>query len=338
MTLKRLSMFRKFLAVILIIIFIPIFQVGIFSFVLNQTFLNNNYYITEFNKNNFYQKFFEGILPILTKNLGLANLNINTQNLAKNIDPIWLKTQSEKIINGFFDYFSGKNQNPEIVINLQKFKENILPQILSQISEQIKNLPTCTPEELKNLENSNEKNLNCLPPGISQDQIDQSFSGQNNNLAIEIPNEINIGQMFIGDKNQKEKKELEKVKQIYGINHQVPVYFGIVSIIILLLIALLVARPKDKVIKWLSVGIFIPSLILLIFSLGGYYSGSILGIIFCQTGLCSYTNLADLLTKTLIQSFLRQLIIISAIFFAVSVVGLIVSHILKPKSNNNKTI
>lgn len=328
--------FRKLLAAIIIVIFIPLFIINILVFSLKTTLLNPLYIQQNFEKNNTYEKIINYGLPLLAESVTKeGNQLIKTDDLVvvikESISTQWLEDQSSNFFSQFNNYLV--NNKEEIVFNLdlKDFKSSLSDGLNQFSQERINDLPTCTDQEIANMDKNN-RQLNCLPENFSKsevsDAVKQMFSGNNSQgMLAQIPNEYDLGKYLMG----RYGSQLDTVKSAYKYLSLGIFIISAVNLLLLILISLVIWKPFKSVLKWDATAILIPSGLLVIISTIAYIFSSTLvtQLVGNLPAGADANNVIQSLILNIIKPFIFKLAIISGVFVFVSIAVYTIAYCLR---------
>lgn len=329
--------FRKLLSVILIIILVPLIIINVLVYSLKTTLLNPLYLESNLVQNHVYENIINTALPLVANSLtqeGQVDKEVNIDDLVfivqKSISPIWLEDQFNTIFTQFNNYLIGKSNNINIVINLKDLKTSLTDGFSQFTQEGIKNLPTCTDEQMTKLDENN-RQLDCLPEGFSKDEITKSTkemfsSGKSDNMFSQFPDEYNLGDLLM----QSQGPTLQTARTFYGYLKLGLLLLTIINLIILTLIGLLIWKPPSSLIKWVSSAIIIPSILLLIPSAFGYLASNIVSPNFGFNLPGEFNTIISTLIINLIRPLDIKIIIISGSGVLLAIIGYTIAHFLRP--------
>jgi hypothetical protein len=137
---------KSFLLVVLFLFAIIIGWVLIFDFSIQSSLLNVRYYTHEINKHKLYELPKNNVILQVKKNSHEdipepINTAINNA-LDKCFTPLWVESQAKKVLTNLFDYVKGKNNTPDLTINLTERKTLLEKNLKQELNE-------LHPEELK---------------------------------------------------------------------------------------------------------------------------------------------------------------------------------------------
>lgn len=299
---------RKFLAVLIILIFIPLLMISILVFGLKTTLLNPLYLQTNFSQSNFYEKILDTGLPILAESLNKENQegnqideNIQVDDLVaiaqKSISPAWLQSQFDNLFEEFNDYLIGKSNEIDFTISLKDLKtslrENFNQYTLDKISQ-----------------TSNQK--------LNDDQIDE--------LLKQFPDEYDLGKILM----QTQGPTLTAARTFFSYLKLGIIALAGINILLLILIGLLIWKPAASLLKWLATAIIIPSAILSILAGFSYFSSPLVG----NLGLNlpgELKNLVSTIIVGLIQPAILKMLLITGAGVILAIIAYIIAHIISKK-------
>lgn len=91
--------------------------------------------------------------------------------------PQLLRTYTESVIHGTYDWLTGRTTKPSFTIDLSQPKQQLATDLTAYVTQRANTLPACTTEQLSTLPAElNMLNIPCLPPGFDIRQAAQQFS------------------------------------------------------------------------------------------------------------------------------------------------------------------
>lgn len=165
-----------------------------------------------------------------------------------------------------------------LVIDLSRPKQRLAPIVLESVKQFIEDLPTCTAQQLKEMEGSDLPDvfsLACAPAGFSIDSFEQagiSEEALSGILLASVPDEFNV-QEFLLQMQQSDPQQLvelnrriDSVRQVLTIANIVVRVLQIAMVLCFLLVGLLRLTPAKTFFAWVGWTLFLPGLELLILS------------------------------------------------------------------------
>lgn len=197
---------RRFLTLLVLILFIVLTPVAIYAFNLSRTLLDPGFYKTTLEKADFYQ----AVIPLIAEAAGgiaseqvAEELGGEAPSLPKEeiaavlgdlIDPAWLKQQIEGNVDAFFAWLGSDEDLPAIAIDLRPIKAGLpeaFPRLISlMFTVQWEGLPICAEGETIPIG----EEPTCRPAGVSFEEFAAPFweklpvcSGEDTPLAPGLP-------------------------------------------------------------------------------------------------------------------------------------------------------
>lgn len=370
---------RKFLAALLLLIFIPVFILAVLFWNIRSTFLNKEFVKEELSKNNTYEFIHNDALPALTVGLsedtlaGDAESNLFTSDDLTNlvgdiVTAEFLQTEVEKLIDSTYPYFLSQEDSFEIIVDLEKNKNQFEESFQIFAENRIENYPACTNKQLSEIDEKGiTEELTCIPSGYNTDKIvkEINLSGVIEEITDEFPDKIILSEeglqtkpktfkLFNGEEGSIETSAefpdlLSNIREVASIFILTSNILIGLSIIILILIALLRLTSIKSISKWLGWTLILPSSFLLLITLSSNlfilnqlssplseaFSGEVSGEFskFQETILTFFIGNSE---KTgfifqVIKDFNQLILIQMAIVFAVSLILIIIGVLLKSK-------
>lgn len=325
--------FRKILAVILIIIFVPTFVITIIAWDVKTTFLNPNFLINQFSKNNLYENIKNVAIDSLVKTLIESNSSqdlkeIRTDELAQNlkndISSEWLKTQTETSLRAIYNYIYGKTSTIQATIDLKPVKNALDKSLNNAMQKSVMDLPECQTSNTQ----SNPENANCRPLGMTSEQIQKEINKSNqSNISSTVPDNYDLSALSASGK----LGPLGSARQMVGYFSLALYILTALCIFNLGLIALLIFKPVFSLLRWLATALIIPSALLFSAIFGNFLLAA-----FLKTSNWNLPadvgNLLNGLLSSLFSSTLTASIILNVILLAIPIGLYILASILEKRS------
>lgn len=326
---------RKFLAVLFIVIFIPLFIINILVFGLKTTILNPLYLQDKFSTSGVYEKVIEAALPLLVDSLSKGenkSEQINTDILFKaasnSLDAQWLESQFDLIFEEFDKYLKNTSDTLKIKIDLKEVKKEFANNFSASATQGIENLPECSQQELEKMNQGN-RQLQCLPPGFSKEDLSKASKemfSQNSqgNILSQLPDEYDLGQLITQGYNP----ILVQAKIFFNyLNFGLAILTGF-NALLLILIALLIYHPLPSILRWLSTALVIPSTILLLLAGLGYFSSNFIGSLLSSSLPTGLRETSQNVILALINPWQIKIALIASLAVLLAIIGYIIAHFL----------
>lgn len=306
--------FRRILAVIVIILFVPTFIITIISWDVKTTFLNPNFLINQFAKNNLYENIKNVATDSLVKtliegdksgDLKQFDANILSQNLKNNVSSEWLKAQTELSLKAIYDFVLEKTTTIKASIDLKPVKIALDKSFNDALEKSMMNLPECPSSS-----QSNEINESCRPASMTLEETRQEINKSNENISSIIPDTYDLSTLSTADN----LGPLGSIRQILGYFSLALYILTALCILDLGLIALLIFKPVYSMLRWLATALIIPSILLL-----SALFGNVLLSEFLKTsnwnlpqdvGNLLNSTISSLSSSTLVQSIILNVILL----------------------------
>lgn len=334
---------RKFLATLLVLVFLPIFVFVFLSFNLQSLLFDKESIKQSLNEINFYER----LAPAAIKDI--SNFNEKSSDASeeeilqfvnKTLPPETLKLEVEKTIDAIYPYVLSETDSLNLKYNLKDYKKTFQLETENFIKKEIEKLPKCTKKELK------ETNLNeleslpeCKPPGTSDKELFNTFSGDiSEMLTADIPDKIIVSEDEIKvEPSTIETEFKESPKEMFqNIRRsitQVPTAlmagFGIL-LALLILIALLRWSSYRSMSKWIGWTLLLSTITSTIISLSIYSLSSLFKSNFDSLGDSNVLAMgltSNLLGKMIFSKVIPQAIVIVIISLAL----IIIPYLIKTK-------
>lgn len=266
-------MVRKILAVVLIIIFVPVFMSTILAWDSHFTVLNSHYLAAQIDKSGIYDRF----LDLAPKYIGdQIKANNKDQSLPASISTAeaenvfkeqfsrdWLKLNTELILNQTFNYLNGQSSTIDAKIDGVHVKNGLQDFIFAYVKSQVEALPVC-----KSGESQSVGNITCRPADETPDQlarnITDSIFSQKDSPFANINDNYDVGNYLTNSA----PVSLAMIRQNIH-NFNLSLYLlTLLSIILLAGIGLLIFRPLSSVLRYMATALLIPGILLLFSVLG----------------------------------------------------------------------
>lgn len=235
--------------------------------------LKSETYKTALVQENFYNNFI-GIISTqvaqqLLKQEGLSFRLDSIDKLVKEtITPNWLQSNTEKILDNIFLYLQGKISFDELDLSIpiKDLQNQFVISFNLGIKDEISKLPTCTDEQMKQLNEATDKEIvtiNCLPLNSSKDEITAQIEKTDtaSSLTSKLGEKLDL-KTFLAE-NPTARKYFELLPKFYKILGKIIFYCYLINAFILILISLLLMKKLKVMIRWLGLALFIPAIITL---------------------------------------------------------------------------
>lgn len=330
-------MCRKTLAVLLIILFVPIFIVTIIGWSLKSTILNPSYLSHQLEKNNIYGELISSAPKFLLQTLsqeGGATIPLTEQDITsaikESISNNWLKINSELVINQVLNYINGKSNLIQASIDLRQIKSGLDKFQTTYLKAQISALPECSGSS-----QSSSGNLSCRPKNTSVDQLLETMNGDPNSkqesLSKNIPDTWEIGSILMPENKPSTLTQIRQFVSYFNLGWSI---IAISSIILLILIGLLIFKPLTSLLRWLATTLIIPGLLLLSSAaanlvISTFIKGSTWNL------PADLSNLANKILMSLLSGFANNILYISIGLIIIAIIFYVLAAIIKPKQVTN---
>lgn len=238
-----------------------------------------------------------------------------------------------------------------LVIDLSRPKQRLAPIVLESVKQFIEDLPTCTAQQLKEMEGSDLPdvfNLACAPEGFTIDSFEQAGISQealSGILLASVPDKLNV-QEFLLQMQQSDPQQLaevnrrvDSVRQILSIANMIVRGLQIAMVVCFLMVGLLRLTPGKTFFAWIGWTLFLPGLQLLVLSAINSFIPALLE----QNILASNPDLGEIVpitqvitavTQALFKPILWVGIGMTTFGLAALIIGKILKH-RKTKSSQN---
>lgn len=275
-------MCRKFLAVLLIILFFFLFTPILYFHNIKLVFLKPALYQGLIKSGRLTESLSNFLSSTLTSSIqkgaakeGIPASTFSSENfkeiIKKAFPQEWTERELGGIVDNFFTWFYGDTEELNLKISLKEIKKNFGPAFGEFFSETAKGIPTCTSAQIQKLAQG-DQNTVCLPPGMSAKDL-QQFKGSQEleNLLAGLPDEVDL--LNLGSKEGKPKDLAAPMASLNKFRDYAHLAFLILYIataglvLLLIFIALLTWKPFSSILKTLGTTILIPSALILVTSL-----------------------------------------------------------------------
>jgi len=166
-------MIRKFFALILIFVFIPIFVFTLFAQAALTSLLNPNLYKESLERTSAYERILKQALPEVIDQfpnegesiLSLIGKKETESLLVGTIKPEELQKLTEDSIDQILPYLTLESETVKLSYNIKNYKNNFSSNIKKLLITKLTKLPVCTSNQLQSLASDPEKFPTCRPQG-----------------------------------------------------------------------------------------------------------------------------------------------------------------------------
>lgn len=274
----------------------------------------------------------------------------------------WLEQQIGGVIDEFFTWLYSDQQTLTLEISFGEAKQNLRRSMGENLKKSAEEIPPCTADQIKELEKGAD-DIICLPPGATEEEL-ENFANQfleeetAEDFFQTLPEEINVIEMI----DDSRRKTFEAVPQetIYGQKEFKPtmeylndfrdfvhlaflILYLITGglVVLLIIIGLMVWKPFFSVLKTIGTTLFVPSVIILVFSIGGQIIARTMKfsqLIFLSSGGPQVPGMSKAIAdgiseiiNALVSAFTFYKIIETGIILVIAITLLIIGSILKKK-------
>jgi hypothetical protein len=176
----------------------------------------------------------------------------------------WLKTQTERQLDGIFSYVHGTSKNLSLEVSFKDVKANIVSDRMIQVMRQqiFQRLPPCRPQDLAAFSLARPI---CNPPDdVFAQAIPMIKSTLTREVTGAIPNTVHLLTSSEGVAIKSSFAQVRSVLQMAGTG-----LFAALAVlfVLLLLIALCAIRSLKDLLRWWGIPLFVASLLTLIGSI-----------------------------------------------------------------------
>lgn len=274
-------MCRKFLAVLLMILFFFLFNPILYAYNFKLIFLRPALYQGLIRSGRLSESLASFLSSALIGSIqkgaakeGIPTSTFSSENfkeiIKKAFPPEWMEKELGGLIDNFFAWFYGDTEELNLKISLKEIKKNFGPAFGEFFSETAKGIPTCTSAQIQKLAQGDQNTI-CLPPGMSIKDL-QQFKGSQmfENLLAGLPDEVDL--LNLGSMEGKPKDLAATMASLNKFRDYAHFAFLILYlltaglILLLIFIALLTWKPFSSVLKTMGTTILVPSALILVTS------------------------------------------------------------------------
>jgi len=191
----------------------------------------------------------------------------------------WMEEELGGLVDDFFVWFYSDEEELELTISLKEVKENLGSSFGDLIGETFSNMPKCTEDQVRKLQQG-DQNIFCMPPGMSQADIakfSEAFEkeGTFDEMFGALPDELDLLNLGLEEPSSSSKKaggEESPLEILIKVRDYAHLAFFILNIataavfVLLIFIGLLVWKPISSVFKKVGTTILVPSILVLLSS------------------------------------------------------------------------
>ncbi len=216
----------------------------------------------------------EGIPPELAPEVTAAVADVFT--------PDFLKRETESLIEQFFRWWQGDANQLTLTVTLVDRRNALLETFQTVYSAHWNELPECTTEQLQTTEGKRVP-IGCRPPGVDSERAVSELSsrlGEDGALSAVIPDQIDIIELVEENSRTDDGtgqssdplESLEQARMWYLRAVDWLGWLGVGLVMALVLLALVMVRPRTRLLSWLGTALLVPGLLIV----GGVYVGGYL--------------------------------------------------------------
>jgi hypothetical protein len=344
---------RKFLATLLVLIFLPIFVFVFLSFNVQSVLFNKETIKQSLTEIEFYSR----IAPAIVRD-NLNQQDDDEENIFQNLSkyaseediikfvnrsfpPEALKYETEKTIDVVYPYMLSETDSINLEYSLKDYKKEFIEGLGDFTKKEIDKLPECTKKQMEDNDKDEAEGLpSCKPPGISNEDFFNLWTATvSEPLRTEIPDKIIITEKEIKSKpgtigTNIEQDPITVIREnIRASIKQVPTAlkagFGIL-LALLILIALLRWGSYRSMAKWIGWTLLLSTIASTVFSLSVYSLSASFKGSFDALG-SSAVLAADLTTNLLGIMIFSKVVPQAIVIVIISLALIIIPYLIKPK-------
>jgi len=342
---------RKFLATLLVLIFIPIF---VFVFIVYNTqsfLLDENELKDSLAKVNFYEKITPALISDLSKTGTKSKLISDKEfkDLLNNSVPAdSIRSETEKTIDAIIPYLKSETDGINLEYDLKEYKESFVAETNKLLLNKVKSLPTCTNKQLDSLDLNNLENIpvKCKPAGLSATQIIKEIGGADLTREINalLPNKLVL--------TEKEFKSIPTTSEFGQDDSSITLLsdardalsiigrvlnFGIIALLVILVLIILLRWGSIRsMAKWVGWTLLISSILSAVVAVGIFALPSFLESVAGELGesaVVAASVASNLSEKLFTARFVPQTIVIVIVSLAL----IIIPSLIKTKDRSEVT-
>ena len=336
---------RKFFAVLLILIFIPLYVTIFLAFNLQAVFFDEGLVKDSLNEIGFYEKIVPSVIKD-TYNLGAETVFVTEEEILDlintSIPSEAIKLESEKTIDALYPYLQSETDSLKIEYDITVYKKTFITGAEALVVKKYDSLKVCTTKQLEEVDLNNlEEFPACKVPGYTgQKLLDEVAEGDFSSLTDKYPNKIIVTEKkIIGEPKETITSETipkESLANIRNLLSQSPktitAGFGVL-IAILVLIALLRWGSYKSMARWIGWTLLISSIIagasgFVLLSSVSFVEGAI------STAGESATLATQLMMNLLDKMFYSKIIPQSLIIIIICLALIIIPYFFKNKKKS----
>ncbi len=340
---------RKFLAGLLVLIFIPIFLFVLITLNLFSVFLDKEQVKDSLEKSDVYER----LVPALVNDIYSVEAKIDivteaelTEVLNTTFPPETVQSEVERTIDNIYPYLLSESDTFSVTYDLKSYKKTFLKEAESFILKEIQALPKCNDKQLETFDLKNTDELpTCKPPGFTdEDILEAVVNGDFDEMLVGFPDEVILTETQIISKpatmefeNQEDQENLLVNTRETISNRYTALFTGFAILMaILVLIALLRWGSYKSMAKWVGWTLLLSVINFAIVSYVLFYSSSFIeGWLETvnQSAALASSSFTDLMRKMFFSKALPQTIVILIISLALIIIPLFI----KPKHKTEDT-
>lgn len=326
---------RKFFAVLLILIFIPLYVTIFMAFNLQAVFFDKELVKESLNEAEFYEKIAPSLIQD-TYELSGETIFVTEDEILDlintSIPPEAIKLETEKSIDALYPYLKAETDNLKIEYDITEYKKVFVTEAEALVIKKYDSLKVCTTKQLEDVDVNNlEEFPSCKVPGYSGEKLlDEVADGDFSSIINKYPDKIIVTEKeIVGvppetiESETIPEESLVNIRNLLSQSPQAIMAGFAVLIAIIVLIALLSWRSYKSMAKWVGWTLLISSIIAGIFSYGLVSSAS-----FVEEAISTASESAtlaanvtmNLLDKMLYSRVIPQTIVIILISLALIII------------------
>lgn len=339
---------RKFLAVLLILIFIPVFLIVFLILNFQAIILDKEIIKEALNKTGFYENIVSSVVSDYSSSGAKTSLATEDEieELVNTIlPPKALKTEIEKTIDALYPYLLSESDNIYVEYDIKNYKGTFATKAEALVIKKYDSLKECTNKQLKETDLNNLEEIpDCKIPGYSgKDLLDGAAEGDFSSLLDEFPDKIILTEKEIISQpdssafNGSPETSLKEIRSYLADRNTVISWGFIILLAILILISLLRWGSWKSISRWVGWALLLASINLAIvsfaiFSFSFLTQGAVepLG----ETAVLGVTAVSYLIEKMFYVKTLPQTVAIIVVSLALIIIPYFIKKKKEPEITN----
>ncbi len=260
----------------------------------------------------------------------------------KAFTPELLQRNTENILDGTYDWLSGKTATPDFRVDLRSAKKTFAMDVGEAAKNRLASLTVCTPAQMRTLNSKfNPFNVSCRPQGINltaqQQKVTHDLLNSKDFLGTPLLTAQNLPK---NDKGQTVFEQLSKAPKIYRLVNASPWLLGGLAVVTSG-VTLLLYDSKRRGLRFISITLISTGILLLVISFVSSWllnkanqPGGRLG----QAVKGSFQQTVNKAVSSINNSFQHIIIWIGAVYLLAGITTLLILHFTKPKNQSKDKV